>query len=60
MNKNIYVGGLPNTTTEEEVSNLFSQFGTVTNVKLISDRDTGSFRGFGFVEMQSLNEAEAK
>ena len=49
--KTIYVGNLPFTSTEDEVQELFGQHGTVHSVKLISDRDTGRPRGFGFVEM---------
>lgn len=48
----IYVGNLLFQTTEEDISNLFSQFGAVESVKLIKDRDTGRPRGFGFVEME--------
>jgi len=48
---NIYVGNLNFKTTEEEVKQLFEQYGSVTSVKLITDRDTGRPRGFGFVEM---------
>lgn len=63
---NIYVGNLPFSTTEEEVRNLFSAYGTVDAVSLITDRETGRLRGFGFVEMSSggdeaiaaLNQAE--
>ncbi|MGD2153033.1 MAG: RNA-binding protein [Gemmatimonadales bacterium] len=51
MAKRIYVGNLPFTTTEEELSDLFAQHGTVHSVDLISDRQTGRPRGFGFVEM---------
>lgn len=51
MVKKIYVGNLPFTSTEEEVRELFEQHGTVDSVKLITDRDTGRPRGFGFVEM---------
>lgn len=51
--KKIYVGNLPFSSTEEEIRELFSQYGTVTSVNLITDRDTGSPRGFGFVEMES-------
>jgi len=51
MNKTIYVGNLPFSATEDEVSRLFSQHGTVHSVKLITDRETGRPRGFGFVEM---------
>ena len=50
---NIYVGNLPFSTTEDEVRNLFSAYGTVDNVSLITDRETGRLRGFGFVEMSS-------
>ncbi|MDE5832318.1 MAG: RNA-binding protein [Desulfovibrio sp.] len=51
MSKSIYVGNLPWSATEEEVRELFSPYGNVINVKLVSDRDTGRARGFGFVEM---------
>ena len=50
--KKIYVGNLPFSATEDEIRQLFSQYGTVTSVALITDRDTGSPRGFGFVEME--------
>ena len=53
MPTNIYVGNLPFSATEEEIRNLFSAYGTVESVKLISDRETGQLRGFGFVEMAS-------
>ncbi len=48
---NIFVGNLPLTATSSDVEELFGQFGTVTSVNLISDRETGRSRGFGFVEM---------
>ncbi|MEM6795293.1 MAG: RNA-binding protein [Acidobacteriota bacterium] len=51
MSKRIYVGNLPFTSTEEEIRELFEAFGSVTSVSLISDRETGRPRGFGFVEM---------
>ena len=51
MGKNIYVGNLPFSATESEIRELFEQFGSVEEVKLITDRDTGRPRGFGFVEM---------
>ena len=51
MPKNIYVGNLPFRTTEESVRDLFGRYGPVQSVKLISDRETGKPRGFGFVEM---------
>jgi RNA recognition motif-containing protein len=47
----IYVGNLPFTASEEEVRSKFEQYGAVQSVKLISDRETGRPRGFGFVEM---------
>ena len=52
MSKRIYVGNLPFSATEDEVRELFAAFGTVTSVSLISDRETGRPRGFGFVEME--------
>jgi RNA recognition motif-containing protein len=51
MSKRIYVGNLPFTTNEDELSELFGEYGTVTGVNLITDRETGRPRGFGFVEM---------
>lgn len=58
MGKTIYVGNLPFSANEEDVRALFEPFGEVTSVKFINDRDTGRFRGFGFVEMNSgLEEA---
>lgn len=48
---NIYVGNLPYNTTDQDLQQLFSQFGEVTRVSIISDRETGRSRGFGFVEM---------
>ena len=51
MGKRIYVGNLPFSATEDEVRELFGAHGTVESVSLISDRQTGRPRGFGFVEM---------
>jgi RNA recognition motif-containing protein len=52
------VGNLPFTATVEEVRDLFDNYGTVESVNLITDRETGRLRGFGFVEMSSgANEA---
>ena len=51
MSKSIYVGNLPWSATEEQVRNLFSAHGTVNSVNLVTDRETGRARGFGFVEM---------
>ena len=53
MSKNIYVGNLSWSATEQDVETLFATYGQVANVKLISDRETGRARGFGFVEMES-------
>ena len=53
MSTNIYVGNLPFSTDEDQIRALFSAYGTVEAVKLITDRDTGRLRGFGFVEMSS-------
>lgn len=58
MSKSIYVGNLPWSATEEEVRELFSPYGNVLSVKLVSDRETGRARGFGFVEMED-GDAEA-
>ncbi len=51
--KNLYVGNLPFTTTQQDLEQLFGQYGTVTKTQVISDRETGRSRGFGFVEMSS-------
>ncbi|MBL4587852.1 RNA-binding protein [Candidatus Babeliales bacterium] len=57
--KNIYVGNLPNSTTEASLKELFVTFGEVGAVKLIKDRYTGEPRGFGFVEMSDSAAADA-
>ena len=49
----IYVGGLPYQTTEDELSEMFSSYGTVESAKIIYDRESGRSKGFGFVEMAS-------
>jgi RNA recognition motif-containing protein len=54
----IYVGNLSFQSTESEVQELFSNYGTVDQVTLINDRETGRPRGFGFVEMSNDNEAQ--
>ena len=51
--KKIFVGNLPFTATQDEVRELFAAHGTVHEVKLINDRETGRPRGFGFVEMDT-------
>jgi RNA recognition motif-containing protein len=55
----IYVGNLPFTATESEVRDLFGQHGTVESVSLITDRETGRPRGFGFVEMSRADASRA-
>lgn len=55
---NIYVGNLPYNTTKEELRRLFSTFGSVWSVKIISDSYTGKPKGFGFVVMTLDDEAE--
>ncbi len=49
--KNLYVGNLPFTTTADDLREAFSQYGEVSRAQVISDRETGRSRGFGFVEM---------
>ena len=51
MTKKLYVGNLPFQTTEDDLDGLFGQVGSVESVRIITDRDTGRSRGFGFVEM---------
>lgn len=57
--KKLYVGNLPYNATEEGLTSVFSQYGNVTSVVLIKDRETGRQKGFGFVEFDSPAEAEA-
>ena len=59
MNKRIYVGNLPYTANEDELRELFSQYGEVVSVSLVTDRETGRPRGFGFVEMPADDADEA-
>ena len=55
----LYVGNLPYTTTEDDLRETFSPHGTVTSAAVISDRDTGRSKGFGFVEMETPEAAKA-
>ncbi len=57
MGKKLYVGNLPFSVTEAYLSDLFSGYGTVESAKLITDRDSGRSKGFGFVEMSTDEEA---
>jgi len=59
MGKKLYVGNLSYNTYEDNLRTLFQSFGTVVSAKIITDRDSGSSKGFGFVEMGSDDEARA-
>jgi RNA recognition motif-containing protein len=56
---NLYIGNLAYGITEDQLHQVFSQYGDVTSVKLIIDRDTGRSKGFGFVEMASSSDGDA-
>jgi RNA recognition motif-containing protein len=58
MNKKLYVGNLSYATTEDELRTLFAEVGPVTSVTLITDRQTGQSKGFGFVEMETTQAAQ--
>lgn len=57
--KNLYVGNLSYSVTDAELNELFAQFGAVQSARVISDRDSGRSKGFGFVEMTNDDEAQA-
>ena len=59
MGSKIYVGGLPYSATEQQLSDLFAAHGAVASARIITDKFTGQSRGFGFVEMSSDSEAQA-
>ncbi len=59
MGSKLYVGNLPFSATEQDLSDKFAACGTVESVKLITDRGTGQSRGFGFIEMASEADAHA-
>ncbi|MCL2608730.1 MAG: RNA-binding protein [Treponema sp.] len=59
MAKKLYVGNLSYNTTEDRLRNSFAAYGNVVSAKVITDRDTGNSKGFGFVEMGSDEEADA-
>jgi len=58
MATNLFVGNLPFTTDSPDLEQLFTRYGAVTRAQVITDRDTGRSRGFGFVEMDSDDEAQ--
>jgi RNA recognition motif-containing protein len=57
--KKIFVGNFAFSTTEADLRQMFEPYGAVENVTVVTDRDTGRSRGFGFVEMPNNNEADA-
>jgi len=59
MEAKLYVGNLPYSTVDADLQNLFSQAGTVKSAQVIKDRVSGRSKGFGFVEMSSVEEAQA-
>ena len=59
MGKKLYIGNLPYNATQDDISELFGQVGTVESVNIITDKFSGQSRGFGFVEMATDEEAQA-
>ena len=59
MKKRLYVGNLSYEVTDSELEKIFSTYGTVVSAQIVSDRDTGQSKGFGFVEMAVEREAQA-
>ncbi|MDD3312242.1 RNA-binding protein [Pseudodesulfovibrio sp.] len=53
--KSIYVGNIPFSASEDDLRNLFSEYGAVQSLKFVNDRETGRFRGFAFVEMEDAD-----
>lgn len=58
MNKRLFVGGLPFSTTKDELTSLFTEVGTVASASIIADKFTGQPKGFGFVEMETEEQAQ--
>lgn len=58
LNKKLYVGSLPYSVTEDELRELFSAFGPIESVRIITDKFTGQSKGFGFVEMANGEDAK--
>jgi RNA recognition motif-containing protein len=59
MAKRLYVGNLAYSVTSDDLQEMFGRFGTVRSAQVLSDRETGRSRGFGFVEMENDDEADA-
>jgi RNA recognition motif-containing protein len=59
MGKKLYVGNLPYSATDDSLHSQFAEFGAVSSAKIITDRETGRSKGFGFVEMESDSDADA-
>lgn len=59
MSKKLFVGSLPWAVSDEALKEAFTQYGNVVSAKVVTDRQTGRSRGFGFVEMESDSEASA-
>ncbi len=59
MNNKIYVGNLNYSTTESDLRNSFSEYGTVESVNIITDKFSGQSKGFGFIEMSDSDEAKS-
>lgn len=59
MSKKLYVGNLGYNVTKNDLEQMFAAYGTVNSAQVITDRDSGSSKGFGFVEMDSDKEAQA-
>ena len=59
MSNKLYVGNISFQTNEEDLGGAFGEYGSVSSVKIITDRQTGRSRGFGFVEMSSSEEAQS-
>jgi len=59
MNSKLYIGNLSYQVKDEELTDTFSQYGSVKSVRIVTDRETGRPRGFAFVEMSNADEAQA-
>jgi RNA recognition motif-containing protein len=59
LSKKVYVGNLSFNATEDQVRDLFAEYGTIESIAMINDRDSGRFRGFCFVEMEDAGAAKA-